>query len=135
MLPQAAESIAERAAASPRWRRAFVKLGGVEVLLKILRGGLDADTVCAVMRALAELLKENTAQEVCVSGVNVVWGKVLVVLAAAFVLQGSCQVCVAVCCAHKLLPLLLLQHTNGPSPPGACVRGRCALPCSRPGTP
>ena len=64
MAPQAAEKIAERAAASPRWRRAFVKLGGVEALLKLLRGGLDADTVCAVMKALAELLKESAAQEV-----------------------------------------------------------------------
>jgi hypothetical protein len=61
---QAAEKIAERAASSPRWRRAFVKLGGVEALLKLLRGGLDADTVRAIMRALAEMLKENTAQEV-----------------------------------------------------------------------
>lgn len=61
---QAAEKIAERAASSPRWRRAFVKLGGVEVLLKMLRGGLDADSVRAIMRALAELLKENSAQEV-----------------------------------------------------------------------
>jgi hypothetical protein len=38
----------------------------VEVLLKMLRGGLDADSVRAIMRALAELLKENSAQEVCV---------------------------------------------------------------------
>jgi hypothetical protein len=61
---QAAEKIAERAASSPRWRRAFVKLGGVEALLKLLRGGLDADAVRAIMRALAEMLKENAAQEV-----------------------------------------------------------------------
>lgn len=60
---QAAEKVAERAA-SPRWRRAFVKLGGVEALLKLLRGGLDADSVRAIMRALAELLKEGAAQEV-----------------------------------------------------------------------
>lgn len=41
-----------------------MKLGGVEMLLKLLRGGLDADSVRAIMRALAELLKESTAQEV-----------------------------------------------------------------------
>jgi hypothetical protein len=41
-----------------------VKLGGVEALLKLLRGGLDADSVRALIKALAELLKENTAQEV-----------------------------------------------------------------------
>lgn len=39
-------------------------MGGVETLLKLLRGGLDAETVRAVMRALAELLKETAAQEV-----------------------------------------------------------------------
>jgi hypothetical protein len=41
-----------------------VKLGGVEALLKLLRGGLDADSVRALIKALAELLKETTAQEV-----------------------------------------------------------------------
>lgn len=41
-----------------------MKLGGVEALLKLLRGGLDADSVRAIMKALAELLKEGTAQEV-----------------------------------------------------------------------
>lgn len=41
-----------------------MKLGGVEALLKLLRGGLDADSVRALIKALAELLKENTAQEV-----------------------------------------------------------------------
>lgn len=61
---QAAESIAERAASSPRWRRAFVRMGGIQTLLKLLRGGVDADTVRAVIKALAELLKESAAHEV-----------------------------------------------------------------------
>lgn len=71
-VAQAVEKIAERAASSPRWRRAFVKLGGIEALLKMLRGGLDADTVRAVMKALAELLKESTAQDVSVQDVAIV---------------------------------------------------------------
>lgn len=46
----AAENVAERAAASPRFRRAFVKMGGVDTLLKLLRNGLDGDAVKAVMQ-------------------------------------------------------------------------------------
>lgn len=39
-------------------------MGGVQALLKLLSGGLDADTVRAVIKALAELLKESVAHEV-----------------------------------------------------------------------
>eukprot|EP00878_Enallax_costatus_P007928 GHUV01008293.1.p1 GENE.GHUV01008293.1~~GHUV01008293.1.p1 ORF type:complete len:289 (+),score=110.86 GHUV01008293.1:116-982(+) len=60
----AAEKVAERAAASGRFRRAFVKLGGVEELLKLLKNGLDGDAVRAIMKALAELLREPDAQKV-----------------------------------------------------------------------
>lgn len=63
----AAEKVAERAAASARFRRAFVKLGGVDMLLKLLKNGLDGDAVRAIMRALAELLQEPDAQQAVVN--------------------------------------------------------------------
>jgi hypothetical protein len=63
----AAEKIAERAAASARFRRAFVKLGGIDWLLELLKNGPDADAIRAIARALAELLKEPEAQEVFVT--------------------------------------------------------------------
>lgn len=45
-----------------------MKLGGVEALLKLLHNGLDADTARAVVQALAQLLKEAAARQVCVGG-------------------------------------------------------------------
>lgn len=56
--------VAERAAASGRFRRAFVKLGGIDWLIKLLKNGPDADAIRAIARALAELLKEPEAQQV-----------------------------------------------------------------------
>ncbi|KAF8063742.1 CPK2 [Scenedesmus sp. PABB004] len=65
----AAERVAERAAASPRFRRAFVRLGGVDALLRLLAKQLDDDgALCAVVRALAELLRDTEAQAALVGG-------------------------------------------------------------------
>jgi hypothetical protein len=101
---EAAEKIAERAASSPRWRRAFVKLGGVEALLKLLRGGLDADTVRAIMRALAEMLKENTAQEVLVSEGGV-----------GYLVHGLVHPDLEVsCCCSEMLARLASTHQQQP---------------------
>ncbi|KAF6253942.1 armadillo-type protein [Scenedesmus sp. NREL 46B-D3] len=62
----AVEKVAARAAASPSFRRAFVKMGGVEALLKLLRSGLDGDAVRSITQALASLLQEQAGRDAMV---------------------------------------------------------------------
>ncbi|WIA14409.1 hypothetical protein OEZ85_002935 [Tetradesmus obliquus] len=61
------EKVAERAVASPKFRRAFVKMGGVEALLKLLRNGLDGEAVASIMQALASLLQEQPGRDAMLS--------------------------------------------------------------------
>jgi hypothetical protein len=64
----AAEKVAERAGASARFRRTFTQLGGMDMLLKLLKNGLDGDAVRAILKAMAALLQEEAAQTVGLTG-------------------------------------------------------------------
>eukprot|EP00775_Hariotina_reticulata_P003700 gene3700-3962_t len=59
-----AQKVAERAAASARFRRSFTQLGGMDMLLRLLKNGLDGDAVRAILKAMAALLQEEAAQTV-----------------------------------------------------------------------